>query len=209
MVSHRLDYESKYRHVRSERILVQDYEPKAGDILLMNSTCGRPIVNFALNGFYHHFAIVIKQDGEYYSLETADSHILYPDSPGGLKLSPMKDLLKSVLKHIHIIPINKELDDDRNSKLLDLAFRRRNDMYPNNFTLAFRYFFDQTTRDDIVSPHCLDLIAIAMKDIGFINMMTLPFAKKSYAIENLHKMLLPNDYEYFHPIELVNLGGIF
>jgi hypothetical protein len=194
----RIDYEDAFRDLRFPRVLASDYVPHSGDIVFANNGFGRPIINMALDGFFHHVGIVLDVDGAPVMLESL------PPRAGrdtdGLVVRLWSEIIASNV-YLFAMPLNRPLDARRNAELVSLT--ERNYAYPSHPELIKRFLTAQATDVADESAHCYDVIALALKAIGFADLLALSMAQKSKELERLYERELPDGYRYLPPIEII------
>lgn len=185
----RLHYESKYMN----RIIpkISDYNFKSGDIIFMNYSFGKPLINYAVDSYFQHVGIVVRKDNDLYILETGIEGAFYKNSPTGINMDKIPDIFNKNSNIYYVMPINKELDDDKNQKLLEIA--NRNYLYPDRILLVLDYLLNNKVSDE---KQCFDLIAIILNEIGFIDIRSLPVNEQAQAIEKLYMYDILDGYKY-------------
>lgn len=196
----RIDYEDAFRDLRFPRLPASEYVPRSGDIVFANNHFGRPIINFALDGFFHHVGIVLEIDGAPMTLESLPPRA--ERASDGLVVRPWSDLLASNV-YLFVMPLNKPLDARRNAALM--ALTERNYAYPSHPELIKRFLTAQMTHPDDESAHCYDVIALALAAIGFADFLELSMTQKSKELERLYERELPDGYRYLPPVEVIPL----
>lgn len=194
----RIAYEAAHMRTRLPRMLAAEYVPRSGDVVFMKFSYGRPFIDFALDGFFHHVGIMLDDGGSPVLLESLPPHPWRPFE--GIVLRPWAEVLASNVL-LYVMPINKPLDATRNEKLLALA--ERGYKYPSHPELIKRFLTAQATDPESDSAHCYDVAAMALETIGFMDLLDKSMAEKSKAIECLYGKELPDGYIFLHPIEIV------
>jgi hypothetical protein len=164
----------------------------------MRFSYGRPFIDHALDGFFHHIGIMLERDNAPMLLESL------PPQPwrafDGTVLRPWSEVLAGNVL-LYVMPINKPLDDARNAALAEIAEREY--AYPSHPELIKRFLTAQATDPDSDAAHCYDVAAMALKAIGFIDILDKSMAEKSKAVECLYEKALSDGYRYSSPIEIV------
>ena len=186
----RINYEQKYKN----RIFSSKYnhEFKSGDIIFMNYPYGAPFINYAVDSYFQHVGIVVRYNDELYILETGIDGAFYLNSPDGINMNKIPDIFKRNNNDYYVLSINKELDYDRNNKILEIL--KSNYSYPNYSNLLLNYLINNNNPEN--DKHCFDLLAIILNEINFVNIIDKPIDEKAYIIEHLHKINLSDDYKY-------------
>lgn len=194
----RTAHEDSFRDLRFQKLLASDYVPHSGDIIFMNAKTGKPFVDFALDGFFHHVGIVLDIDGAPMMLESL------PPRAGrdtdGLVVRPWSEIIASNV-YLFVMPLNRPLDERRNAELVSLT--ERNYAYPSHPELIKRFLTAQATDASDSSAHCYDVIALALEAIGFADLLALSMAQKSKELERLYERELPDGYRYLPPVEII------
>jgi len=153
------------------------YKVTPGDMLLFKGHgFGKWVIREYTQSDYDHIGIIVEYQGKTCVLESVSTpsknifDVITKKPKAGVRLVPLKSILKYEDETIFIRPLFPQLSKRRNQKLIDFYTKNRHRKFETSYMEMFRsssHLFLCGNKENFHTVFCSELIARALKVAGF------------------------------------------